>query len=34
MDLRMGWNFAIMLNFQIETAIFKDVFYTILMIVK
>jgi len=24
MDLRKGWNFASMLNFQIETAIFKD----------
>ncbi len=24
MDLRKGWNFAIILSFQIETAIFKD----------
>ena len=24
MDLRKGWNFAIMFNFQIETALFKD----------
>jgi hypothetical protein len=24
MDLKKGWNFASMLNFQIETAIFKD----------
>ena len=24
MDLKKGWNFATMLNFQIETASFKD----------